>query len=226
MDCTFCLDCVQACPHDNVGVISRLPASELVVDPPRSGIGFFSRRKDLAALVIVFTFGALLNAFGMVSPIYALQNQLASLLRLNHEAPVLGMIFMLFLIVEPILLLGLAAWLTRKFGGSKSAISPGLFTFIPVFQSAAASVGRPLLGEPRWDLGGLPENVVYPMELGFLGLGLAGSLMVIYRLAEEDCASSPVKAFAPWAVLCALLWLSAIWLMSQPMEMRGTFLAG
>jgi hypothetical protein len=163
------------------------------------------------------------------------------------------MIFMLFLIVEPVLLLGLAAWLTRRWGGSKRALLPlvvryayglaplgfsvwlshycfhfltGLFTFIPVFQSAAASAGLPLLGEPRWSLGGLPENVVYPMELGFLGLGLAGSLMVIYRLAEEDSASSPVKAFAPWAVLCVLLWLSAIWLMSQPMEMRGTFLAG
>jgi polyferredoxin len=23
MDCTFCLDCVQACPHDNVGILSR-----------------------------------------------------------------------------------------------------------------------------------------------------------------------------------------------------------
>ncbi len=30
MDCTFCLDCVQACPHDNVGIISRLPAAELM----------------------------------------------------------------------------------------------------------------------------------------------------------------------------------------------------
>ena len=35
LDCTFCLDCVQACPHDNVGIISRLPADELVRDPMR-----------------------------------------------------------------------------------------------------------------------------------------------------------------------------------------------
>ena len=73
MDCTFCLDCVHACPHDNVGILSRLPASELMTDPMRSGIGLFSRRKDLAALVIVFTFGALLNAFGMVSPVYVVE---------------------------------------------------------------------------------------------------------------------------------------------------------
>lgn len=253
MDCTFCLDCVQACPHDNVGVLNRVPARELTVDPPRSGIGFFSRRKDLAALVIVFTFGGLLNAFGMVSPVYALQNQFAKMLGVNHEVPVLGVIFMLFLIVEPVLLLGLAAWLTRKLGGSKKAMLPlvaryayglaplgfsiwlshycfhfltGLFTFIPVFQSAVASVGWSLLGEPQWSLSGLPESAVYPMELGFLGLGLAGSLMAFYRLAEEDSASNPMKAFAPWAGLCVFLWVSALWLMSQPMEMRGTFLAG
>ena len=73
MDCTFCLDCIHACPYDNVGILSRLPASELMVDPRRSGIGVFSRRKDLAALALVFTFGSLLNAFGMVSPVYALE---------------------------------------------------------------------------------------------------------------------------------------------------------
>ena len=36
MDCTFCLDCIHACPHDNIGILSRLPASELMVDPIRS----------------------------------------------------------------------------------------------------------------------------------------------------------------------------------------------
>ena len=77
MDCTFCLDCVHACPHDNVALTTRLPASELWTDPRRSGVGFFSQRKDLAALVLVFTFGALLNAFGMVSPVYALEAWLA-----------------------------------------------------------------------------------------------------------------------------------------------------
>ncbi len=253
MDCTFCLDCVQACPHDNVGIIGRLPAAELMVDPPRSGIGFFSRRKDLAALVIIFTFGALLNAFGMVSPVYALQNLIAETLHLKYEAPVLGVIFVLFLVVEPVFLLGLAAGLTQKIAESEKAILPlivrygyglaplgfgiwlshycfhfltGLFTFVPVLQSALVNAGWPVLGEPRWNLGGLPNTVVYPMELGLLGLGLAGSLMVIYRMAEEDSSGSPWRAFIPWGGLCIILWLSALWLMSQPMEMRGTFLGG
>ena len=25
LDCTFCLDCVHACPHDNVGIGCRVP---------------------------------------------------------------------------------------------------------------------------------------------------------------------------------------------------------
>src|SRR6185503_17646025 len=120
----FCLDCVQACPYDNVGIISRLPTAELTIDPMRAGIGFFSKRKDLAALALVFTFGALLNAFGMVSPVYAVQEWLAQRMGTTHEAPVLGTLFVLLLVVEPVLLMGLAAWLTRRASGKPQPLLP------------------------------------------------------------------------------------------------------
>ena len=58
----------------------------------------FSRRKDLAALAIVFAFGALVNAFGMVSPVYAVEEWLGGLLGTTHEAPVLGTLFLLLLV--------------------------------------------------------------------------------------------------------------------------------
>jgi len=253
MDCTFCLDCVHACPHDNIGILSRVPAAELMVDPLRSGIGYFSRRKDLAALAIVFSFGALLNALGMVSPIYAMENWLGKLLHVSHEAPILGLIFAFLLVVEPVILLSFAAWLTRAFGGSRRTILPlavrysyalvplgfgmwlahygfhfftGMLTFIPVTQSALADLGVRILGAPRWALTGLPMRFVQPLEFGFLILGLAGSLLVAYRLAEEDSADRPMMAFAPWAAVCLLIWASSIWLMLQPMEMRATFMSG
>jgi hypothetical protein len=252
LDCTFCLDCVQACPHDNVGILGRVPAEELLTDRMRSGVGFLSRRGDLSALAIVFTFGALLNAFGMVSPVYALEGWLASTLHVQREAPVLGLIFALFLVAEPVVLLGAAGWLTVRWAGRGGgvlqavvrysyALIPmgfgvwlahygfhfltGLLTFIPVAQSAAAAgAGWPVLGEPAWHLTGLPERVVYPLELGFLGLGLLGSLLLTYRLAEEDGGARRGRVFATWACLCVALWASGLWLMSQPMEMRGTFL--
>jgi hypothetical protein len=253
LDCTFCLDCVYACPHDNVGILSRLPASELMIDPMRSGVGYFSRRKDLAALVIVFTFGALLNAFGMVSPIYALETRLGQTLHLQAEAPILGLLFSWFVVVEPVLLLGLAAWLTQIWGKSQRALLPiavrytyglvplgfavwlahysfhfltGLYTFIPVTQSAVASLGWSILGEPFWTLTGLPVGAVHVIEFGFLGLGLTGSLLVSYRLAVEDSAAHPWRVFGLWAGVSLILWLAALWLMTQPMEMRGLILGG
>lgn len=253
MDCTFCLDCVHACPHDNIGIMSRMPASELMTDPRRSGIGRFSQRKDLAALAIVFSFGALLNAFGMVSPVYALESWLAGMLHVNSKAPVLGLLFALFLVLEPAVLLGVAAWLTQIWGGSRRALLPlavrytyglvplgfgmwlahysfhfltGLFTVVPVTQSAAARLGWTVFGSPRWTLLGIPTRFVQPLEIGFLILGLAGSLLVIHQLAEGDCAEHPMRAFLPWAAVSVVLWLAAMWMMFQPMDMRGTFSAG
>ena len=253
MDCTFCLDCVHACPHDNIGILGRMPAEELTTDPHRSGIGFFSRRKDIAALTIVFCFGALMNAFGMVSPVYTVETWLGHALHLHQEAPILGLLFAIFLVVEPAILLGAAAWITQAWAGVKRAVVPlavrytyalvpmgfgmwlahygfhfltGLYTIVPVTQNLFADMGWPILGDPRWTLVGLPKYVVEPVEFGFLLLGLAGSLMIAWRLAEQDAEDHPVRAFVPWAAVCVLLLLASMWLMTQPMDMRATMMAG
>lgn len=251
IDCTFCLDCVQACPHDNVGIISRLPAAELIDDVMRSGVGFLSRRKDLAALAVVFSFGALLNAFGMISPVYVLENWLARLFRINSELPVLAFIFGLFLVCEPLLLIGAATWATKVWGGSKRAplsiamrysfcLAPlgfgvwlahygfhfltGLYTFIPVTQAALAEIGWAILGQPQWSLAGLAPNVVQLLEFGFIILGLLGSLLVSYSIAVTEELAHPIRVFLPWALLSLLMAGAALWLMTQPMEMRGVVL--
>jgi len=253
LDCTFCLDCVQACPHDNVGILARVPAEELLVDPFRSGLGFISRRKDLAALIIVFSFGALLNAFGMVSPIYALEQSIASRLGINQEAPVLGLIFGLFLVLEPLLLIGFASWLTYIFTARTTnplrlavrycfVLVPlvfgiwlahytfhfllGLYTFIPVVQNAAAEAGWAIFGPPYWTLVGLSQPMVHIFEYGFLTLGLTGSLIVGHGLAKSEQSTYPGRIFVTWASVSVMMWGFAIWLMSQPIEMRGTLLGG
>ena len=251
LDCTFCLDCVQACPHDNVGIISRLPAAELMTDGMRSGVGYLSRRKDLAVLAIVFSFGALLNAFGMVSPVYALEQWLANLFGVNYELPVLAVIFGLFLVCEPLLLIGIAAWLSRVWGGSRRplvslavrysySLAPlgfsiwlahfgfhfltGLYTFIPVTQAALANLGWSGLGQPRWGLSGIAPNVVQLFEYGFISLGLLGSLLVSYAIARTEEVDHPLRVFLLWGLLSLVMAGGAFWLMSQPMEMRGVVL--
>ncbi len=253
MDCTFCLDCVHACPHDNVGILSRLPAEELMTDPHRSGIGRFSRRKDIAALTIAFCFGALMNAFGMVSPVYAVEAWLEQILGVHKAAPILGLLFTVFLVVEPLILLGTAAWITRAWAGVKSgwlslvvrytySIVPlgfgmwlahygyhfftGLYTIVPVTQNALAELGWPILGDPQWTWVGLSRTVVEPLEFGFLLLGLAGSLLIAWRLAADDAEDRPMRAFLPWGTVCVLLFAASVWLMMQPMDMRATMMAG
>jgi ferredoxin len=251
MDCTFCLDCVHACPHDNIGVTTREAASELLTDPYHSGIGYFSRRKDIAALIIVFTFGALLNAFGMVSPVYALEAWLGKLLAVTHEAPVLAIIFATFLILEPAILITAAAWLTTALDSHKQKLLPqavrysyaliplglgmwlahygfhfftGILTIVPVTQTALASINIHLLGAPHWTWTGLPVRIVRPIEFTFLAMGFAGSLFVSHELAEEDNADHPLRTFLPWAAVCLVICVASVWLMFQPMEMRATLM--
>lgn len=251
LDCTFCLDCVHACPHDNVAIALRLPGEELVSDPVRSGIGRLSKRRDLAVLAVMFCFGALLNAFGMVEPVYELQVTLAGYLGTNSEPLVLAVLFALGLVLLPALMLGLAGRAALKLARSGNRIGAhlirmawslvplgvgiwtahymfhfltGLWTFVPVAQHLAERTGLSLLGAPDWGRGGLHESLVLPIELGFLGFGVIGSLAIAVRLLQQDFGARWRAAFTPWAVVHVSLFSAAVWLMLQPMDMRGTFL--
>jgi hypothetical protein len=189
----------------------------------------------------------------MVSPVYTVEAWLGRLLHIQQEAPILGLLFAVFLIIEPLILLGGAAWLTRAWAGVPGkwlsvtvrytySIAPlgfgmwlahygyhfftGLYTIVPVTQNALADLGWPILGAPRWTLVGLPNTIVEPLEFGFLLLGLAGSLLVAWRLAEDDSEEHPVRAFTPWAAVCVILFAASVWLILQPMDMRATMMAG
>jgi hypothetical protein len=210
-------------------------------------------RKDLAALVLVFTFGALLNAFGMVSAVYVVQAWLSRLLGTTDRAPILAILFVIGLVVEPAVLLGWPPGGTRRATGSRRGLLAiatryvfslvplgfgiwlahyafhfltGVLTIVPVTQNALVELDWPVLGSPNWRLGGMRAGSVYVLELGVLGLGLIDSWVVAVRLAREDHPEAPWRAYLPWALLHTVLWAAAVWLLAQPMEMRGTFLGG
>jgi hypothetical protein len=66
------------------------------------------------------------------------------------------------------------------------------------------------------------------MEALFLELGLLVSLVVAYRIAQRELGE-PRRArrgFLSWALLALLLSFAGIWLLTQPMEMRGTMMSG
>jgi hypothetical protein len=66
------------------------------------------------------------------------------------------------------------------------------------------------------------------LEILFLDVGFLFSLYSGYRIAlsQSHRTSQALKAFAPWALLIALLFAVGVWIVLQPMQMRGSLLAG
>lgn len=69
LDCTLCMDCVKACPSDNVSLTVHSPFRELARDPVRSSVGRLSARTDLAVLILVIVFSSIANAAVMIAPV-------------------------------------------------------------------------------------------------------------------------------------------------------------
>ncbi len=256
MDCTFCMECIHACPYDNIGILSRPPAQELWEDPFRAGVGRFSRRPDLAALGLFLTFAAFMNAFGMVPPVYALEEWLGGVLGTRSEPLIMGVIFLLGTLFIPALLTGTAAKLSALLTGSGRGVvveatrygyalipvgfgmwvAHYLFHFligglaiVPATQEYLADLGVPLLGAPAWSLGPMvPDAWLLPLELLVLELGLLVSLVVAYRIAVREVGpgTRALRGAAPWGALALALSITGIWLLLQPMEMRGTVMMG
>jgi ferredoxin len=254
LDCTFCLDCVQACPHDNIALAVRTPALELADTRRRSAIGRIVERPDLAALAVVFVFGAMANAFGMVAPMNEVGAWLSTTMGTRSESAVLGLIFVAALVVVPALVIGGATAATRALSASAAPFRQtatrytfgllplgfgvwlahygfhfltGALVVVPVAQTAALDLfGQPLLGAPMWQLTGLRPGLVFPIQAGFIALGTLGSIGVSTLIAKDDAPARPGAAVAPWIVVILSLAAAAFWLLGQPMDMRGVSFAG
>ena len=247
LDCTFCLECVQACPHDNVALATRLPGAELLEAGRRSSVGRLADRPDLAAFVVAFAFGGLVNAFAMTEPANAAETWLMDATHVMAEAPLLAAIFAIGLLLMPCFLIGGATLLTpgaRRAGLLRTATAyayalvpfglgmwlshygfhllTGVFTIVPVTQSAVLDLlGRPLLGEPRWQWTGMRPGAVFPIEVGFILLGTLGSLGLAYLISDRDRPERAAAATLPWAAAILAMAGAALWVLSQPMAMRG-----
>jgi hypothetical protein len=249
LDCTLCLDCVQACPHDNIALVPRAPGLELADTGRRSAVGRITARPDLAALVVLFVFGALTNAFAMVTPVRQVELWIAGWLGTRSEAVILACLFLALIGAAPAVLLSAAAHGYRALthdARTRWAIAmryvyalvpfgfgvwlahygfhllTGVLVVVPITQSAAIDAfGRAVLGEPLWRWAGMRPGAVFPIQAGLLVLGAIGSVGVAAVMASADQPDREGRALLPWAGLVLLLFAAAIWVMYQPMEMRG-----
>jgi cytochrome c oxidase assembly factor CtaG/ferredoxin len=249
LDCTFCLDCVRACPHDNIGIIAVTPGRTLAHDRFRSSIGRFAERTDLAALVLVLVFGAFVNAASMTLPIENALSFSRLTLDLISRPAILLLFFSVALGLLPLVAVTGCALASRWLGsitGSVRAIScrfamtlaplgatmwlahfgfhlfTALLTPIPVLQRLFLDLHIAAAGSPWWSL----RTPAIPQLLDFqclaLDLGFLVSLYFAWKVSVSLAAKRKAMAvFLPWGVLLTLLYVSGIWIVFQPMEMRG-----
>jgi hypothetical protein len=99
-------------------------------------------------------------------------------------------------------------------------------TIVPVTQRFAGELGWVGLGEPLWSCACCrpASDWIMHLQIVMLDLGLLLSLYTGLRIAERHGREprQVLRAFAPWGVLTALLFVVGVWIVFQPMQMRGT----
>ncbi len=240
LDCTFCLDCVRACPHDNASLFTRMPGAEL------SAADSWSRRWDVSLLAIALGFMGISNAFGMVPPYYALQEWLALNLGVASEFIALLLIFGLANLLLPIAVAVAAAWLGRGITGfaRRDSLRETAAAFAPAFAPLGFGIWfahysfhllvGPLLIVPviQEFLGGAGEWGRFSLSLDITAIGVVQLLVLLggffwsLRLAQKAALRlyrrKALLGMLPWALVFLLMMLIAWQIFSLPMEMRGT----
>ena len=246
MDCTFCLDCVNACPHDNVGFVAVMPGREVIADKKKSTVGKYAQRPDIAALVLLLTFGAFVNAAGMVVPVLEAMDAMTTRWKLSSDVIPVS----LFMAAGLVLLPALVSFLAARWSGGQKYWKEHLCRFAVAFAPlgfgmwlahflfhffTAALTPVPVLGRVLEEAGWISSStnwVAPPMtfydlpalEIVLLNAGYLLCLYMLWRIAAKVHGTTARRAFPPWALIATALYLTGIWIIFQPMEMRGTLM--
>ncbi len=240
LDCVYCLDCVRACPHENIGLMTRTPGRELLKADA------WPKRWDLSLLVIILAFMGLTNAFGMVPPVYELQLALGEALNTQSDLLTLLIILGVGNLLLPVGVTLLASWLSRALTGRTrqhslrhvaAAFAPafvplglgiwiahytfhfllGALTIIPIFQEFLGMQGEWARYSTSVDIG-----VIGIVQAAALLGGLLWSLMVAQQAALRLYRRQGIPGMLPWALVLIAMALAALTIFGLPMEMRGS----
>jgi ferredoxin len=245
MDCTNCFNCVRACPYDNVALTLRSPVREAVHNP-------WLRRGHLSVMLlgIFLTLMGLLNAAAMVAPFYTLADWAAGVLRNDSELLLLGLLITGISGLGLGLIL-LVTWLADLAGGMRSSawqslqrwsyvfiiIGTGFWTAHYIFHFLTGALQiipvmkhffwfRGLAGPPDWQLARLvPTRYLFTVTAAITTLYTLLAIYGTIRIALRDFGRRGVLAMWPMLLFVLGFAVLALWLLGQPMEMRGTLLA-
>lgn len=250
LDCVFCLDCARACPHNNVALVPRAPLRELAAPDSwrrRWDLGFLALvfafaslsnafgmvppvyeleillaerlRTNSEAVVLLLIFGGANLVLPAVLGLGAAR--LSQVFTGPAKRESLRAVFARY--APAVIPLAFGVWLAH-YGFH---FATGALTIVPVFQNFLLDHRVSLLGaKPDWTLGAiLPFSWLLPLQTVILLAGLAGSLYVVgerHRRARPHPPGPGFAAMLPWVVLFLALTVTAAYLFSLPMEMRGT----
>jgi ferredoxin len=231
-DCTLCLNCVRACPYDNVALAVRSPLREAEGVRPRA---------DWAWFVVVLAWAGLMNAFAMIPPYFATAAWLSSVLGTRDEA-------LLLLLIQTV---GIGAGVALTVLAARAsrgqvrdwvgvllpltlAVWGGhyLFHFVTGYNTLAPNVVT-ALNRLGLNLGALPlpaatrGDGIFPYQVVISYVALVASLWVAYRKAARDAANDArgiVVKLLPQVIVALVFNTLTILIFSQPMQARGSLL--
>lgn len=244
MDCTLCLNCVRACPYDNVALTVRSPGRELAHSP-------WLKRGRLSVMVmaVLLTFWGVMNALAMITPFYGFAENLATWLGTRSEA------LLLTLLYAGISVVGMAASLVvmlaadaaggatprprralERWGYVVVALGFGFwgahYTFhfltgalsiVPVFQHFFEYRGFAV--DPNWRLAQvIPSRWLFGIQATVSAAAAAIALATAWRIANRDFGRRGVLAMWPLVLFVLAFTAMQLVILAQPMEMRGTVL--
>jgi cytochrome c oxidase assembly factor CtaG/polyferredoxin len=209
LDCTFCLDCVSACPHDNIGLLTRVPFVDITQDRWRSSIGVLAKRMDFMVLLAVIAVGGFANAIAMTEPALAFVQDCSEWMGGNFLAVMCVVLASIIAIALPMVVASLIGSTSRadirlRFSHMTLSLLPlsiamwlahlgfhfvtGFRSALPPLQRAAQDLGVNGLGSPQWSencCSIMPAWLV-PAQFMILGAGLLVSLSLMWSRAERS----------------------------------------
>ncbi len=233
LDCTFCLDCVRACPQDNVGLLAFVPSNQLTRAANTPTATAWWQRADLAALLLVLASAAFVNAAWMVEPVVQLEEYWAATGHFMNRPLLVALGMIVFLCIFPVLLLLATATMSRLLGRVRqSAVTIASRYTIALVPLAVAmwtahytfhlltSSGTLIAAGNRfgadWQLATLSPAAVacaccieaaswiLPVEILCLDIGFCLSLLIAYRVARSG-GQNRRSALLAWTPWAVLL---------------------
>jgi len=246
MDCTYCFNCVRACPYDNVALRLREPGRELAKDPWRRRAG----ETTLLFGVLLAVWGVM-NALAMIGPFQAIADIAGRVLGTDRH----GVLVLVLYVVASVLGVALTtafALLADVVGGAAArpwralrrwgyvvvALGFGFWTAHYLFHFLTGGAGAVPVAEhflarfgagvaPDWGLDRLvPAGWLFPIQAVVTALYAVLAMATAVRIGVRDFGRRGVLAMWPMALFALLFAAVQVLVLAQPMQMRGTMMMG